>query len=154
MNSGLQHHLQVVADLIRQNSGNPELEFLSMEEFVLAHGKIYTSTKLKTSVPFSTPHECYKNALELLYVSDEYTYVEGYLSVCGVPIQHAWCVKDGLVVDPTIPNPDKDWEYMGVSFDKQFVIKTVMKRKRYGIIDNPEHRFPLLQGKHKDKIIK
>ena len=154
MKSNLEKHLVVVAEMLRKCTPVHQ-EFMSIQEFVLKHGKHYPARKTVENVPSSTPKECFKNALELAWSSIEYTYCEGFISVHGVPIQHAWCVnKNGLVVDPTIQTPKSDYEYFGVCFNTEFVTKSVLKRKRYGIIDNPEQRFPLLQGKHEDKVIK
>ncbi len=100
------------------------------------------------------PGQCFKNAFELMGkdVPMKYpVYVEGYATFLnvGFPMLHAWCVsEDGWVLDPTW---SLGMEYFGIAFNPKYVIKTCMKRKCYGIIDNWEERWPLLTGKHKEK---
>ena len=155
MTSALQNHLAVIADMMKKYSSPAASNFMSIQEFVLKHGKHFEARNTTEDVPSDTPQQCFKNALELAWSSDEYTYCEGFISVHGVPLQHAWCINNkGKVVDPTIKRPGKDYEYFGVCFKTAFVTDHVFARKRYGIIDNPEKKFPLLRGKHEKEIIK
>jgi hypothetical protein len=63
---------------------------------------------------------------------------------------HAWCVDEsGSVVDPTWRDPAAA-VYYGVPLRLEYVLETVGKRRRYGIIENHEHDFPLLTGVAKD----
>jgi hypothetical protein len=45
--------------------------------------------------------ECYYNSWLIHQVRSEYRYFEGFVH-SGIPIEHAWLVKDGKVVDPTL----------------------------------------------------
>ena len=57
---------------------------------------------------------------------------------------HAWAItRDGEVIDPTW---DNGFEYFGVPFDLDYVLKTKVRRKEYGVIDNYQENFPLWAG--------
>ena len=45
--------------------------------------------------------ECYKNSWLIHQVRPEYKYFVGFVSAT-IPIEHAWLVKDGKVIDPTL----------------------------------------------------
>lgn len=44
---------------------------------------------------------CYNNAMRAAPCFDDVLYVEGYAVLRGVPIEHAWLLADGAVIDPT-----------------------------------------------------
>jgi len=46
--------------------------------------------------------ECYKNAAKCCFINEGVNYVEGYAMFMGIPIEHAWCEKDGKYFDPTV----------------------------------------------------
>jgi len=46
-------------------------------------------------------HECYLNALACVLQQKDIEYVEGYIEVNGVPIDHAWNCWNGLYFDLT-----------------------------------------------------
>ena len=72
----------------------------------------------------------------MLALASDLTYVEGQISVYGIPIEHAWCVNaDGVVIDPTL-KPDKDvGDYFGVPFLTDYVSKAVLRNGVYGLLD-------------------
>ncbi len=82
-----------------------------------------------------TPKQCYKNAANLAISDpDKYTYVEGFVTVHGVPIEHAWVVDNGgNVVDPTIPDSRGIGGYFGTPFRIDYLQKTLVKNKVYGM---------------------
>lgn len=47
------------------------------------------------------PHSCYLNALAVCMVNPEVKYVEGYIEVHGVPLDHAWNYYNGVYFDVT-----------------------------------------------------
>lgn len=53
------------------------------------------------------PQECYFNARAVLRSLPDYSdaaYVEGFIVAdCSIPIEHGWIVRNGTIVDPTLP---------------------------------------------------
>jgi hypothetical protein len=125
----------------------------SMEDFVLTEGvqchpqvfpeKMYDRGPLK---------QCFMNAFALMVANPDLRYAEGYGQNI-IPTMHAWCVdKDLNVIDPTWRDPEAS-QYFGVVFDRDFVIETVLKKETYGVIDNYQENFPLLQGKQQKDFL-
>lgn len=82
---------------------------------------------------------CYQNCFQALWNYPELSYCEGFAvsNEVLIPIAHAWLVNDdSLVVDPTRNEDFTDCTYFGVVFTKEFVRKTAIKTKYYGILDN------------------
>lgn len=141
--SGIKNFLKQMTGLVRSINRKNGWKYSCIEEFVLKNGKAFSGFE---KVKRGRQKECFKNAFYLADYNPDLQYVEGYatFSNIGLPVLHAWCVKDGKVYDPTWKNGN---EYFGVVFDLSYVRKTILARKRFGVIDNFEHQFPLLSGK-------
>jgi hypothetical protein len=76
-------------------------------------------------------------------------YVEGLVTVVGVPIDHAWIEYKGKVYDPTLAN--EKWqmkdptgsgrekekpEYFGVEVPKDLILKSQVKSEHYQFISH------------------
>lgn len=120
--------------------------YSGFEHFVKENGRFYTPRALPTDVSEGKIKDCFMNAWHLATERKDLTYVEGYaIGTAIIPVLHAWCVdKNGNVIDPTWGTAKA---YYGVSFPTDFVIKTAMSRKKFGIIDNMEEGFPLMRSK-------
>jgi hypothetical protein len=121
--------------------------YLCMEDFILKNGQGFNGNRSK--VKLGRSKECFKNAYLLADSRDDVIYTEGFATIpkLNLPVMHAWCVdKKGCVFDPTWKDGA---EYFGIKFDLKFVRKTILARKKYGVIDNWEERWPLLYGKVK-----
>ena len=130
------------------NARTSKFRYSSFEAFVLKNGKEFEISKEK--VKTGKMKECFRNAYHLADNGRKYTYVEGYAITKGLPLPvlHAWCLtEDGKVADPTWKDGE---EYFGVSFDLNYVRKIILRRKKFGVIDNYEMHFPLLSGEHED----
>lgn len=136
-------YLEAVAKIM----AGEKLKYSSFEEFVLRNGRQFYFACPISKV--GKPKECFKNAY-LLAENKGLIYVEGYAITKGVPVPtlHAWCIdKNDAVYDPTW----KDGiDYFGVPFDINYVRKTMLKTRVFGVIDNIKMGFPLLTGEHKD----
>jgi predicted ABC-type ATPase len=65
------------------------------------------------------------------------TYVEGFIDFHGVPIQHAWTIdKSGKVHDTTLRDGKGINAYYGVPFNTDYVMKTALKTKVWGIMSH------------------
>jgi len=142
--------LEKVSQMI--SSWNNGWKYSCMEEFVLKNGKTFKVGNGK--VKRGKVKECFKNAFHLADSGSGLVYVEGYATSKGLPfpVLHAWCVDSkGNILDPTWKDGE---EYYGVPFDMGFVCRTILKRKKFGVIDNCEDGFPLLSGQHIDFLYK
>lgn len=94
---------------------------------------------------------CFMNATrEVIHHADR-TYVEGYITVHGVPIHHAWTVDEtGQIYDPTVPPGTAVTGYFGIPFSTEYVVRSSLKNMTYGILHHNETIGDLLSGKEKD----
>jgi hypothetical protein len=105
-------------------------------EFMLAHGREYKVGPRSYSGPRGAPNQCYANAGALALEFPALTYVEGQILVCGLPLDHAWCIDEqGIVVEPTIRNCEAVYEFYGVPFRTDYLLKAVLRNKMWGVLD-------------------
>lgn len=105
-------------------------------EFMMAHGRDYRFNKKSFKGKRGEPKNCYGNSTMLAAMNPDLTYVEGKVTIHGVPLDHAWCVNEkGRVVDPTIINKGQVGEYFGVPFKTRYVKRAVMINKYFGLLD-------------------
>lgn len=107
----------------------------SIFKFIKDQGRAWAPGKLPKGVKAGKMKECFKNAFDLARCNPGYIYVEGYANRI-IPCLHAWCLKDGVVVDPTW-NPAGN-DYYGIPFDIDFVTRTVVENGVYGLLGQPE----------------
>ena len=122
-------------------------KYKNMYEFILKNGNLHKIIEAEYTPIYKMgkKKECFTNAYNLVdNFPDKLTYVEGYACSVSIPIYHAWAVsKTGHVFDPTW-NGGK--AYYGVEFPLDYVRKTILKRKCWGVIDAWEIGWPLLTG--------
>ena len=105
-----------------------------IHEAVLKHGHEYSGATFKQFPEYSTPKECYANALHLSQFGYG-EYVEGFVisPCCPLLISHAWLVHDGQVIEPTLTARD-GCEYMGITIpDAADLLENF-----YGIFDSTD----------------
>lgn len=151
-------YLKALAEIQAQcraaNGASPEYHYESMEAFVLAHGKQMKPEPLPFAslFPRGVMKQCFMNAANLVLGErlnapvKKLIYCEGYaLSV--IPTMHAWCLAefDGrwVVVDTTWETPGP--EYFGIAFKTDFLRKSLLAQKHYGLIDSYKAKWPLLR---------
>lgn len=125
-------------------------------DFILKHGKDYDPGPDTFKGPRMEQGMCYMNCMHRVLESDNLTYVEGYVTVYGIPIQHAWLVDtEGNLIDPTLANDAQSrvGEYFGVPFSQKYVLVSAKKNGYYGLLDpfyNRKTLYPLIEGKTKN----
>jgi len=141
-------YISTVADVMRNVSkqSSKPTTFIGIHELVLVNGKFMPTGPFPKGLRRGKMGECFYNAFRLTMDNPRrFVYVEGY--ACGkipLPLEHGWVWdrKLGKVLDPTW---NESTEYYGIPFKWDFVCRTVVDRKRYGVIDNMEQNFPLLR---------
>ena len=89
----------------------------------------------------STQHKCYQCAGQKALYDSNLTYVEGYISVHGVPIEHAWVVdKDGRVIDPTLKDGKGVKAYLGIPLQTEYLREAILRTKHWGMISYTTNR--------------
>lgn len=156
----------------------PGFHYLGGEDFVLDRGSPYISKALTAAEVrivlaairncptkrFQLGH-CYHNAqmLAVYDPSEELAYCEGWaISICGLPVLHAWLELNGKVVDMTWQTTSANhkgrwgtrvfgvipegWAYYGVSFDTESLLIRLGRIKATGpLLDDVAYGFPLFQ---------
>ncbi len=142
---GLYQHLEMLSKFAGAQGGE------SHASFVQKHGQPYFANAKTYEGKRGPMKMCYMNATQEAIHNPDRTYVEGYITVHGVPIAHAWTVdKTGQIYDPTI-NPDENISgYFGVPFSRDYLLKSTMKNKVYGLLGYASKTLPaLLKGEAK-----
>ena len=140
----MKKYLEEIVKLKRRAYGKNILnkigDYYCLEDFVLKNGQLFEPKMLPKKVRRGLMKECFRNAA-LLSMETSYQYVEGYaLSI--IPTIHAWCTdKKGRVIDPTWEDGK---EYYGIIFKDSYLLKYLLKYKRYGLLENWENAYPLL----------
>jgi predicted ABC-type ATPase len=149
---GLRDYLEMVS---KMSEAGPRG---SIEEYVLKNGQAFQSStrKLPESVRAGKLGLCFMNAYQAADTHSNLTYVEGFATVYGAPIAHAWTVDErNRVIDPTWSGKNmltSGTAYFGVKMPIDKVRETIYARGKYGVLHNPEQGFPLLRGEHQTRL--
>ena len=121
-----------------KNLQHPD-DYFNIGELFEKYGKEYEIGPHTFSGKRMKRHGCFQNSANLVFENSNLIYVEGYVSVMGVPLEHAWVIDKAaptIVIDPTLEKPNFDSEYLGIPFNTEYVRKTVLKTKVWGIISH------------------
>lgn len=109
------------------------------EDFVLEHGKTYYNVEVGQR---GERKACFMNAARLVVDSPTAIYVEGYAmhKEFGLPMLHAWIERrdDGAAFEVTYDDPD-NFEYFGIRYQTEFLLKQMVKHKVWGILGGHPH---------------
>jgi hypothetical protein len=109
-------------------------------KILLEHGREFTpGVKPKKK---GRMKQCYKNATSLVFSApDKLTYCEGFMSVNGLPLQHAWVTDDtGAAIDPTPLSPELELAYFGIPFNTDYLTTTALETKVYGLLHHSNRK--------------
>lgn len=107
-----------------------------INDIMLKYGRVYKPNKNTYRGKRDEMKQCFANAGKLALFNSKYTYVEGYVICVGVPLHHAWVIdKSGNLIDTTLKDGKNISEYYGVPIKTEFLRKTVLKSKVWGVLD-------------------
>lgn len=112
----------------------------SHDRMLLEHGQAFPTNADTYKGKRGTKHHCYENSAKKAFADSSLTYVEGYMTVHGIPLEHAWVVdKKGYVIDPTITAGGVKG-YFGIPMTTEFVRDTGLRTGYWGILSNQTNR--------------
>lgn len=152
--SNIREFLQMEVDMLKTMRNLHRIHgYLSMSDFLLQHGRNFEPAPLPDDVKKGRAKECYCNAANIVIDEPErFIYCEGY-AVGVIPVMHAFCIDvEGRVVDPTWygksergRTPTLGTEYFGIAIKKDYLVKTLIKNERYGVIDQWQAEWPIMR---------
>lgn len=125
----------------------------TMMGFVQAQGRPFIPNEKTYEGKRGKPKLCFMNATHDMLEHEDRDYVEGYITVHGVPIQHAWTVdKTGQIYDPTLKDGSYVKGYYGVQFNRDYVMAATLENGVYGLLgfESMKTMKPLLDGEVKN----
>lgn len=104
--------------------------------------KDITESKRVAEIIGAVGKQCYYNAFRVVFDIPEYSkadYVEGYAVYDSGLIEHGWVEKDGVIVDPTLPQDDMTY-FPGLRFRGGTGVSEAMleiPKPKYTTVDLP-----------------
>ena len=86
---------------------------------------------------------CFENATKGAWEDGRFVYVEGF-AMGVIPCHHAW-VYDRVTSVAYDPTWREGSDYVGVPFDTEYLNRTLLEKKTYGLIDWYERHWPILE---------
>jgi hypothetical protein len=131
---GMCTYLEDIAVNMRAMGLNPMANFRSIEEFMLFNGRVFdrpSNENLSELKGF--PQQCFENAaMIVLCCPDRYIYCEGYVSISGFPLQHAWMTNErGDLFEVTADRPHD--KYVGIAITTSFLKVRLNRTKYFGL---------------------
>lgn len=122
--------------------------YKTMEQVVLECGFMFEKIDHSWPEKRGKKKQCYLNAFKMVENDPSLIYCEGYATSRGaflgsMPVIHAWVITEaGVVLDPTW---DDGLLYLGIPFDREFLIQSVVAYEQISLLDNPENAWPVMQ---------
>ena len=150
LEQALLQHTEGMAQLLRGGALGREKpgEYWNLDDFLLREAVFQDRPWGKqTRFKMGKRQQCFANATRwALSFPSEVFYCEGYAYQGFLPTHHGWLIdRDGKVIETT-PGWEEPSAYFGIVFSHEFVLETMLRRERYGVIDDPGGKFPLLKG--------
>lgn len=116
--------------------------YFGLEDFVLRHGRVFEPAPLPRGVRRGRMTLCYMNAALLAIEDRRFTYCEGFAAGI-IPVMHAWvCDDQGRALDVTWKDGK---QYVGVPVNRKYLMRSLARKKTYGLIDNWQQGWPMLK---------
>ncbi len=118
---------------------NPPPEYkYTPSSFLLKYGKGYFINEKTFEGKRAPAKMCFQNATKLALSNSKYTYVEGYVDISIMPIEHAWVIdQQGNVIDNTLvykEGPINPVGYFGIPVSTETLSKMILGKKTYGLL--------------------
>jgi len=129
-------YLEDVSVHVRAMGFNEMARFRSIEEFMLFNGGVFDRVSDEDLSDIKgVPHECFKNSALVVLSRLDLIYCEGYTSVGGFPLQHAWVTNDrGDLLEVTYDHPHD--RYIGIAVTSSFLKSRLKRTKYFGLFTN------------------
>lgn len=102
--------------------------------FILKHAQRYYFDNMTYKGRRGQKHACFMNASKLALDDAELTYVEGYVELLGIAIEHAWVVTSTRrVIDPTLAYGQVGG-YYGIPFTREYVQTCLLENEVWGLL--------------------
>ena len=141
------NYLKTIADVGRSCGSNLN-GYSCLEDFILKNGAEWERIETPRKYPRGIPQACFHNAQLLCMDNPELTYCEGYAIGAIIPVLHAWVLTpNGEAIDNTWSKDHlkSATQYVGVAMQLKYIIGELVKTRRHiSLIDDYEHRFPIL----------
>lgn len=148
----VKNYLELVVNLRKKHFQN-NWKYCCFEDLILSEGVQFDRFLKKPKwIKKGIIKQCFKNCFSSVVENpDDLIYCEGYAAGL-IPTHHAWLLYQGQVIDPTWHNRFKSikYEYIGIPFKFNYVLKVAHETGYYGILDNFTQNYPLLKGEEKD----
>lgn len=133
------NYLQTIDNLVPKNINITPASTLLLkygQEYLMDEKITFKGTRQQTKA-------CFMNSYKMATSNSNYIYVEGYVDIGVLSIEHAWVIdttNNNIVVDPTLPCPTKTDSvvyprgYFGISFNTDYIQKVALRSGVYGIL--------------------
>jgi hypothetical protein len=122
--------------------------YKTIEQVVLQCGFVFDKIDNSWPVKKGKMKACYLNSFKMVEDDPSLIYCEGFATSHGAlkgsfPVMHAWTIdQNGVVLDPTWSDGQT---YLGVPFDWEFLIQSVVSYNQISLLDNPDNAWPVMQ---------
>ena len=125
---------RIRSELARASKWQPNLLIYT---FLSRWGVEFTPTALPDGVERGRPKRCFVNAAELVLGTRNhagYAYAEGLvLTRSMMLVEHAWCVKGGFAIEPTLKSVN-ECEYLGIVVPDKLLMRHQSEYRSFGVL--------------------
>jgi hypothetical protein len=114
-------------------------------KFILDSGREFAPGPLTYKGRKKRARQCFMNATQAAFDDPRgLRYAEGFMTIHGVPIHHAWNVdRDGNLIDLTIRD-GLEHHYFGVEFANDYLLESMHANGVYGLLDGYHNKHTIV----------